>query len=43
MNDDALTPLDLARNRGHVNIVRMIEVFFSIHFDIFKAVCKFWD
>lgn len=32
MNDDALTPLDLARNRGHVNIVRMIEVFFSILF-----------
>lgn len=27
VNDDALTPLDLARNRGHITVVRMIEVF----------------
>jgi hypothetical protein len=24
-NDDVLTPLDLARNRGHLSVVRMIE------------------
>lgn len=29
VNDDALTPLDMARNRGHVSVVRMIEVLFS--------------
>lgn len=26
VNDDVLTPLDLARNRGHLSVVRMIEV-----------------
>lgn len=25
VNDDSLTPLDLARNRGHLSVVRMIE------------------
>ncbi|XP_024361840.1 probable E3 ubiquitin-protein ligase XBOS34 isoform X2 [Physcomitrium patens] len=25
VNDDSLTPLDMARNRGHVSVVRMIE------------------
>nr|XP_024363581.1 putative E3 ubiquitin-protein ligase XBAT34 isoform X2 [Physcomitrium patens]PNR28286.1 hypothetical protein PHYPA_028878 [Physcomitrium patens] len=25
VNDDSLTPLDMARNRGHVTVVRMIE------------------
>ncbi|XP_024373874.1 putative E3 ubiquitin-protein ligase XBAT35 isoform X1 [Physcomitrium patens] len=25
VNDDALTPLDLARNRGHLSVVRIIE------------------
>lgn len=28
LNDDSLTPLDMARNRGHVAVVRMIEVRF---------------
>lgn len=35
VNDDSLTPLDMARARGHVAVVRMIEVFllpvFSFH------------
>ena len=28
LNDDSLTPLDMARTRGHVSVVRMIEVEF---------------
>ena len=28
LNDDSLTPLEMARNRGHVAVVRMIEVLF---------------
>lgn len=28
VNDDSLTPLDMARQRGHVSVVRMIEVLF---------------
>jgi hypothetical protein len=25
VNDDSLTPLDMARNRGHISVVRLIE------------------
>lgn len=46
VNDDSLTPLDMARARGHVAVVRMIEVFFFLSspfmFDCgLKFVCCF--
>jgi hypothetical protein len=40
INDDDQTPLDLARSRGHVSVVRMLEVRFLYLMVIFNFTTK---
>lgn len=40
INDDDQTPLDLARSRGHVSVVRMLEVIFLYLMVIFNFTTK---